>query len=544
MKLDVVIRNANVRTMDPAYPQAHSVGILGGFIVGVDAEVVDLSAKRTLDAGGLCIAPGFNDTHCHTTWYGLTLASVDVEKLGSMDALYARIEKAAQSTPAGEWIDATGFAQQDYDDQYPSLDILDRITPDHPLFIRKVSGHAAIANTRALKMAGMLEPGFTDPTGGKVVRDSDGHPTGLVEETAQALIQDLIRPYSQDAIVNALDLATTEYAKEGITSFGEAGIAAGWIGHSPVEVSAYQRARREGKLRARAQLMPMIEALHPINAHQADNYGTGLDLGIVTGFGDNYLNIGPTKVFMDGAMSGETAALTRNYHGKDHAGYLQEDAQVLWERMENAYTSGWSLAVHAIGDKACNEAIRMLAELSDTYGLPASGVPNRIEHAGMVADEHMPTLAKYNIAVTPQAAFADQIGDSMNRSLGDERVALLYRGRSFLDAGVIVAGSSDRPCADGKPLRGIQAFVDRRTRSGGVFGAAEECISPVEALGAYTSAAAIASGHGEVKGTVTPGKLADLVFLGADPTTVDPGSIASIPVVGTMVGGQLTYGDL
>ena len=162
----------------------------------------------------------------------------------------------------------------------------------------------------------------------------------------------------------------------------------------------------------------------------------------------------------------------------------------------------------------------------------------------MVADELIPTLAKYNIAVTPQAAFADAIGDSMNVSLGDERVRLLYRAKSFLDAGVLVPGTSDRPCADGNVMRGIQAFVDRRTRSGDVFGSADECITPQQALEAYTSVAAEASGHGAIKGTVTPGKLADLVFLDADPTAVDPSTIAQIPVRATMVGGEFTHREI
>lgn len=544
MKLDALITNASVKTLDPRHPQATTVGIYDGKIVGLDDEVASLTAHETIDAQGACVTAGFNDVHCHTTWYGLTLASLDVEKLGSMDELYARVEQAAQNTPEGEWINATGFAQQDYNDEYPSLEVLDRITNGRPLFMRKASGHAAIANTRALELAGILDPDFQVPAGGKVVRDGDGNPTGLVEETAQSLIQDLIRPYSQDAIVEALDLATAQYAKEGITSFGEAGIAAGWIGHSPVEVTAYMRARREGKLRARAQLMPMIEALHTIKAHPADNYGVGLDLGVVTGFGDDWINIGPTKVFMDGAMSGETAALTKNYHGKDHPGYLQEDPEVLRQQILTAYQSGWSLAVHAIGDLACNEATRFITEAVDRFGAPASGIPNRIEHAGMVADELIPTLAKYNIAVTPQAAFADAIGDSMNVSLGDERVRLLYRAKSFLDAGVLVPGTSDRPCADGNVMRGIQAFVDRRTRSGDVFGSEAECITPQQALEAYTSVAAEASGHGAIEGTVTPGKLADLVFLDADPTAVDPSTIAQIPVRATMVGGEFTHREL
>ena len=547
MKLDLVLTGAHIRTLDDSRPQAHTVGVWDGKIVGVDEEIEGLSAQRTVDLGGATVVPGFNDVHCHTTWYGLTLASVNVEKLpGGMDAVYQKLEEAARSLAPGEWLNATGFSHRDYDDQDPDLEVLDRICGDHPLFMRKVSGHAAIANTLAMQKAGILDPGFEDPAGGKVVRDANGNPTGLVEETAQALIQDLIRPYSLDTIVNALDLATESYAKEGITSFGEAGIAAGWIGHSPIEITAYLRARREGRLRARAQLMPMVQALHAITANSADDFGIGLDAGLVTGFGDDLINIGPTKIFMDGAMSGETAALTENYAGADHPGYLQDDAQVLRQQTLDAYRSGWSLAIHAIGDLAVDEAIKNIVEAVDTYGARTGtgAVPNRIEHAGMVRDEHLATLAKYNIAVTPQAAFADAIGDGMNASLGDERVNLLYRGKAFIEAGVMMPGSSDRPCADGNALRGIQQFVDRRTRTGNVFGNPAECITPAQALAAYTSVAAVASGHGHTKGTITSGKLADFAILGADPLEVDPDTIHQVPVVATVMGGEFTHNTL
>lgn len=543
MQLDLILDNGAFRTFDDSRPTARTVGVWGGRIVGFDDDVRDLNAKRRVDLGGATVIPGFNDVHCHTTWYGLTLASVDVTKLpGGIPEVYAKIEAAAKETPAGEWINATGFAHRDYDGEYPELEVLDRITDGRPLFLRQASGHAAIANTEAMKRAGILEPGFQDPAGGKVVRDADGNPTGLVEETAQALIQDLIRPYSLETIVNALDLATAEYAKQGITSFGECGIAYGWIGHSPIEVTAYQRARAVGVLRARAQLMPMADGFHPISAHAADDFGIGLDMGVVTGFGDEMVSIGPVKIFMDGAMSGETAAMRENYAGRDHPGYLQEDAEVLRRMTLDAYRSGWSLAVHAIGDKAVDEAIKNIGEAVDTYGPRA--IPNRIEHAGMVYDEHLPLLKKYNIAVTPQLSFADAIGDGMNRSVGEERRHALYRGRGFLDAGVMLPGSSDRPCSEGTPLRGIQGFVDRATKEGDVFGSASECLTPLEAVTAYTKTAAEASGHGAIKGTLTTGKLADFAVLGADPMEVDPTTIKDIDVVATVLGGEFTHSTL
>lgn len=541
--LDLILDNARIRTMDDDRPGAGAIGIWGGRIVGFDDDVRGLNAKRRINMHGATVLPGFNDVHCHTTWYGLTLASINCTALpGGLDEVYRRIEEAAASTPSGEWINATGYGHRDYGGQYPDLEVLDRITGDRPLFLRQQSGHAAIVNTAAMKLAGMTDPGFEDPAGGRVVRDANGHLTGLVEETAQGLIQDLIRPYSLDTVVDALDRATASYASEGITSFGECGIFAGWIGHSPLEVHAYQLAREAGKLRARAQLMPMADGLHTIASHSSDGYGIGLDTGVRTGFGDDWLNFGPVKIFMDGAMSGETAAMRSNYAGSDTAGYLQDDAETLRRTILDVYRSGWSLAVHAIGDLAVDHAVKNIVEAMDTYG--RRSVPNRIEHAGTVHDEHLATLAEYGIAVTPQSAFARDIGDGMNASVGPERRRLLYRGRSFVDAGVMLAGSSDRPCADGTPLRGIQAFVDRATSTGDVFGSAEECLTVEQAFTAYTRTAAEASGHGAVKGTLARGKLADMVVLGDDPFSADPTTIKDIDVVATLAGGEFTHSTL
>ncbi|MYM19679.1 amidohydrolase family protein [Brevibacterium sp. 5221] len=543
MELDLLLTNARALTLDDSRPTAARIGVWQGRLVGFDEELDGLSARQTVDLDGAAVLPGFNDVHCHTTWFGLTLASVDVEALpGGMDAVYAALEQGARAAGEGEWVEATGFSQQDYDNAYPDIQVLDRITGGRPLFMRQVSGHAAIVNTKALEMAGMLEPGYTDPAGGKVVRDEHGRPTGLIEETAQQAVQDLIKPYSADTIVDCLDRATAQYAKEGITSIGEAGISGGWIGHSPIEVTAYMRALAQGRLRVRAQLMPSIYALHEVAANSADDFGLGLDLGVVTGFGDDDISIGPTKIFMDGAMSGETAAMHANYAGRDHPGYLQEDPEVLRRQTLDAYRSGWSVAVHAIGDLAVDEAVKNIGDAIDRYGRHA--IPSRIEHAGMVSDAALAKLAHYGIAVTPQAAFADAIGDGMNRSLGDDRVRMLYRGKSFVDGGVMLAGSSDRPCADGNALRGIQAFVDRRTRSGGVFGVPEECISPLEAVRAYTCVAAEASGQLDSKGTLSAGKLADMVVLGADPTQVDPEAIRDIEVRATLRGGEFTHSAL
>lgn len=552
--LDLILDDAVIRTFDDDRPRARAVGIWQGRVVGFDDDVRGLNARRRLNLHGATVLPGFHDAHCHTAWYGLMLAGVDLTALpGGLPEVYDRIAAAAARTPAREWIQASGYGLRDYNGQFPDLAVLDRITDGRPLVMRQQSGHTAFVNTEALRRAGMLEPDFRDPEGGRVVRDASGRPTGLLEETAQELVQDLVRPHSLSSLIDGIERATQVYAGQGITSFGDAGIAAGGLGHSPLELQAYQLARDSERLHARAQVMPAIEALHPIDSHPHDDRTHGLDLGLCTGFGDDWLRVGPTKVFLDGALSSETAALRAPYAreagiagasgvAEAGSGYLLDDPQSLRRRILEAYRAGWSLAVHAIGDRAVDLAVACLVEAQEAFG--RRRYPNRIEHAALLHDEHLPVLARHGIAVTPQAAFAQNIGDAMNASVGPDRRHLIYRARAFVDGGVLLAGSSDRPCAEGAPLHGIQAFVDRLTATGDIMGSAEERVTVEQALLAYTRTAAQAMGESADRGTLTPGKLADLVVLGEDPLEMDPSEIHSIPVVATLAGGEFTHTTL
>jgi predicted amidohydrolase YtcJ len=548
MKLDLLLRNADIITMDPARPMASSLGIWQGRIVGLDEDLDGLDALEVLDLGGVTVTPGFIDAHCHTTWFGLGLAELDVSGARGLDELYELLRGAVTSGGAeGEgWLFATGFSQTQHGGSFPDLAELDRITGERPLFMRHNSGHMAVVNTAALRLAGAESPSYPDPDGGAIVRDAAGRPTGLVQETAQELIQQLILPYSLDDIEDALERATLYYASEGITSFTEAGVGGGWIGHSPAELAAYQRAAANGRLHARAQVMPVLDLLHGLDGHSSDSPGAapaGLDLGISSGFGNEYLSLGPAKVFLDGSLLGETAAVTHEFCSHGHrdntgnVGYFQADPAQLRERIEAAYAAGWSIAAHAIGDRAIDLAVGIITDCQALYG--PRRLPNRIEHASMTRPDQLAKLADAGIAVTPQASFFRDGGDGMTASLGADRLPWAYRAASFLEAGVTLAGSSDRPVADGNVLRGMQAFVDRRTESGAVFGNRSERLSAQQALAAYTSGAAAATGTLAGKGTLEPGKLADFTILSASP--LDAPNISELQVLATAVGGRFTY---
>lgn len=543
MKLDLCLRAREIITMDRARPAATAVGVIGGRIVGFDDEIAGIEATRTLDFGDACVTPGLIDAHCHTVWWGLGLSAVDLSRAACLNDLYGLIESEVEriGDDTGAWVHGTGFNQGHYNGKFPDIDRLDSLTGDRPLYLRHTSGHAAIANTATLRLIGAFDDGFEVPAGGVIGRDDEGHFTGLVEESAQGLVQSLLLPYSTEQLVEAIDDATTRFAAQGITSFTEAGVGGGWIGHSSIEIAAYQLASERNQLHARAQLMPAIDALRPLAAHSADFHGEatgfGLDLGIRYGFGDDDLRLGHVKVFLDGSLLGATAAVTEDFCGHDHnRGYLLDTPAEYRQRVLAAYRSGWPLALHAIGDAAIDLALDLIEEAQKSYGRHAA--PCRIEHFGIARPDQVYRAGELAIAVTPQAGFIGPLGDQIVDLVGGNRESWLYRGRSVIDAGVVLAGSSDLPVADNNLRRGMQSAIDRRTDSGHEL-APKEAITPEEALRTHTEWAACATGQIDDKGTLERGKLADFAVFTKSPLTAS--KVTDIDVVATIVGGKLTY---
>ncbi|WP_368498301.1 amidohydrolase [Herbiconiux sp. A18JL235] len=537
MKLDLVVENATIRTFDDDTPRASSIGILNGRVVGLDDDLRGVTSRDVIDAGGRAVFPGFIDAHCHTSWFGLSILEPSVEHCRSLDELYAALDEAAadRAGAAGDWLLVNGF-DHTVVGGYPDLLAVDLVTGDTPVFLRHNSGHLAFVNSAALRRVGAVDARYPNPVGGEISRDEHGAPTGRVEETAQEIFQEQFRPRPLELLQRAVEVATRRYAAQGITSFTDAGIGGGWIGQSPVELAAYQRAAAAGSLAARAQVMPVLDALHGLAAHPDDGGGTGLDLGLHSGFGSELLSLGPAKVFLDGSLLGQTAAVSEPYCSHAGSGYFQDDPEQLRHTMARAYAAGWSLAVHAIGDRAIDLALDCLEELQQR-GRPRT-MPNRIEHASIVRPDQLSRIARAGLAVTPQASFFEHGGDAMTKSLGPRRTGWAYRVKSFLDSGVVVGGSSDRPVADGDPLRGMAAYVERLTAGGQLFGDPAERVTPREALALYTTGSAAACGLSASRGSLTPGKLADLVLLDEDPLAT---GAFDTSVALTITGGEITH---
>lgn len=524
-----LIDNAHILTQDPSRPVASAVAFANGSILALDDAARALPADETWDAGGRTLTPGFNDAHSHTVWFGQTLLEVDLSQVATPADVYSALA-AAETNPDG-WVIASGFRPSALEAPVTIAE-LDRATRGQPLLIKHNSGHAYTVNTAALRAAGIDPTNPPEIEGGEFVRDEDGTCTGLVDENAMRAIQNVTLPESGEEIARALELATRNYLERGLTSVTDAGVAGGWIGHSPREIAAYQKAT----LHTRMQIMVTMDVLHEIDGHESDGPGWGLDGGLRTGFGDEWLQIGPVKMFSDGSILGTTAALTEEYACCSHHGYFQGDPGQMRERALNAAASGWSLAIHAIGDAAVDFAIETLEEAVDKHGVPA--MPHRIEHGGIVRPDQIERLRGKPIVVVPQPLFIKTFGDAMADALGPERAAWSYPGKRLLDSGLILPGSSDQPVAPGVPLDVMQAAIERRTETGRDYGPADR-LTPEEALYAYTAGSAAATGWAGRKGQVIPGQLADFVLLSADPLTTD---LSIISVAATIVGGELRYG--
>lgn len=510
--LDLRLVNANVITMDPARPDAREVGIWRGRIFALDEE---LPAAQVIDLRGATVLPGFIDAHVHLSWTGLEEGGVSVAGSTRAEDALAIIGEAARSRADGEWVDVHGYDQRPLGRHLTAAE-LDSVSVGRKVFLIHQSGHACVVNSAVLALA-----------------DLD-HQDGLLAESGMAAVRALRRPYSVTELSEAIERAGRTCLSEGVTAAAEAGIAGGLVSHSAVELAAYQSLVDSDRLPIRVQVMIAADLLHSVGAHPSDGVARGLDLGLRTGFGGDRLSVGALKIFTDGGMMARTAALTSPYVGLDHSGELFSDPEVINGYVLDADRAGWQLAIHAIGDRAVDVALDALAR-TQRRGR------HRVEHAGLVRPDQLPRFASVGAMAVVQPNFLWYLGDDYATIMGADRAPWLYRGRGFLDHGIRLVGSSDRPVTPGAPLRAIQFMVDRRTSSGAVLGA-DEGISVDDALRAYTINAAYACGWENVLGSITPGKHADLVVLAEDPRQQP--AVADIPVLATLVAGEVGYGSL
>lgn len=538
VNIDLILRGGRIHTMS-AVGTTDAVAIHDGRIIALGEDALRLDARVTRDIRGKTVLPGFIDAHAHSVWFGLTLVELDVAPARSLDEIYALVAERASDTPVGEWIVGAGFNQMSVGNRYPDPDRLTIAAGGRPVWLKHTSGHACVLNRAAMSETGVYEAALRGVEGGRIVLDERGEPTGLLEEQAMRLVQDVMLPYPLARIEEALEAATAHYVSEGLTSVTDAGIGGGWIGHSPQEFSAYQNVLARGSLRTRQQVMPESSTLARHGEPGAAGSFVGFNTGVRSGLGDDWLQLGPAKFFLDGSILGATARMTEEYHhcAGSH-GYYQGNRDDIRGHALDAGRGGWALAMHAVGDEAVDLAIDI------AHTLRAEGItppmPHRVEHGGVVRPEQLTELAEAGLTVIGQPRFLTLYGDGFREFIGDDRAEWSFRSKSLLDAGMSLALTSDRPVAPGAPLSVIESSMLRRTESGHLYGAHER-LTIDEALAAYTTGPAQVTGWAGRKGVIAVGALADLAVLGADPRDVLPEEVSDIPVAATVLGGEAVY---
>jgi predicted amidohydrolase YtcJ len=525
MRVDAVYENTTVWT---GTGLTSALAVLHGRVVALGDEALALSARSRVDLGGGFVVPGFHDAHNHMAWFGMGLDDVPLGGCRSVEEVYDAVAARAASLPAGSWVVGSGYDQNKLAGGHPDRHGLDRAAPGLLVRLKHTSGHMTVVNSAVLDRLDLENV----PVGGDVVH-ADGSPTGLLREQAQLLLRPLIYPTPVERVVRGLGRASEQYLSEGITSVQEAGIGGGLVGETPAELAAYQLARERGVLRVRSTVMVAASVLHDL----PDGAGFGLDLGLRTGLGDEWLRVGPMKLFADGSLVGRTCAMHEPFDGEpDNRGYFQVPEDALASTIRRAHDAGWQIATHAIGDRAITVVL-------DAYEAALAASPrtdhrHRIEHCAVLQPAELSRLASLGLLASPQGRFVNELGDGMRAALGEARVPWCYRLRSVLDAGCVLPASSDRPVVNGAPLLALADMVRRRTASGAPF-APEEALTPEQALRAYTYGSAYATFAEGDLGTLEPGKLADFAVLSGSP--LDESALDDLSVRGTAVGGELRY---
>lgn len=523
-------RNATIYTMDPAQPRIDAVLTMGDRIAATGAvDDLKLAAGRdveTVDLGGATLLPGFIEAHNHMISFGLTLAEVDARSpaVTTIEEIIAAIQARATKQPPGTWLLAHGYDDNKLAERrHPTRLDLDRAASDHPVLLTNGSGHMSVANSLALSMAG-VDATTTDPQGGHIVKDANGVPAGLLLETAQRLVQDVIPPPTGDDLLMALRSCARAYVAAGITGSATAGV------NTRDEFVAHQRFARDEVSLIRTTIM-IGRPLYPL----------ARELGLRTGMGDERLRVGPLKLFSDGSLIGRTAAVTIPFEhdpAPDNFGMTMMPAEELDEIVAEAHDAGFQVAIHAIGDRAIDMVLTAYERAQKRN--PRPDARHRIEHCGILRPDLIDRLRAGNVLAISQPIFITEYGDGFIRHLGRERAQLAYPFRSLLDAGVHLAFSSDCPVSAFEPLKSIQVAVTEVTGTGASY-APPEAISVAEALRCYTINGAFATFDERRTGTIAPGKLADFAILARDPHADEPGRIAANPVLGTVIGGEMVY---
>ncbi|MGB6876541.1 MAG: amidohydrolase [Candidatus Acidiferrales bacterium] len=532
----LILTNGKIWTENPAQPQAEAVAIAANRIVavGTSNNVLSLAGPDTafIDLCGRRVVPGFNDAHLHFYMGGASLSLVQLRHVGSPSAFRDEIGKFARTRPKGEWILGGNWDHQNWTPPFlPTHELIDDVTPENPVFVNRFEGHSSLANSLAMKLA-RIDRDTKDVPGGEILRDAHGDPTGILKDAARSLIERYIPAASEAQVISAILAAQQHAAKYGVTSVQEMGVL-GLRRADTLEtvIRAYQG------LQAQHQLHVRVSVHFPLPEYRrfAQMWAPATDL----------LQMRSIKSFADGALGSATAWFFDPYTDAPSSRGIPSDElndpEEMYRNLCEADNSGLQLAVHAIGDRANHTILDFFEKLQQDNGSRDRRL--RIEHAQHLQPADIGRFAGLNVIASVQPYHCIDDGRWADQRIGPKRAKTTYAFRSLLDSGAILAFGSDWFVAPIDPLQGIYAAVTRRPldekRPDGWV--PEQKISVAEAVRAYTMGSAYASKTEKIKGSLEPGKLADIVVLSQDIFHIRPEQIRETKVDLTIFDGQVIY---
>ena len=541
-RADKIFIHANVYTgvaevsAFKAMKRAQAIAVRGDRIqaVGENAEILKLKGPQTqvIDVGGKFLMPGFNDAHVHLSEGGAQALNVDLVGVKSLDQFRERLRAKVEKAAPGDWILGGGWDENLWPVKtVPSRWDLDEVSSDHPVFLGRVDGHIAVANTRALQLAS-ITIASRDPKGGKIDRDANGQPTGILRETAKRAVYDAIPAPTHDKRRQAMETALAQAAQWGVTSVQDN--SGTWE-----DFQVLEEIEKDGKLTARvSEWLPFDGAVDQLEskrkAHPAD---------------DLMLRTGMLKGFMDGSLGSHTAALLEPYSDDPkNSGLPRYDASKLNEMTQERVLAGFQIGFHAIGDKGAQMALDAFAEAQKAAKEKKVKAANggddyrfRIEHSQVVTPQQIVRFRDLKVIASMQPCQLISDMKWAESRLGEKRAAHSYAWAEFLKRGVSLAFGTDYPVEPITPFRGLYAAITRKSEDGKKEYFPDQKISMEQAIAAYTTGSAFAEFAEKQKGLMAPGMLADFVILDRDVTAVGPSMLLGTKVLRTVVGGSTVY---
>jgi predicted amidohydrolase YtcJ len=531
--------NAQVVTVDPDRPTAEAIAVRGDLIfkIGTDEEIEALIGDdtRVLDLEGKTVIPGMIDAHVHFSGIGARLMQIDATGATSKDDIVEMVaDKIAQSNP-GEWIRGRGWDQNKWPEKkFPTKDDLDAVASENPVYLGRVDGHAAWVNSKALEIAGITSKTRETP-GGQIIRDDRGEPTGTLVDNAFRLVSQHIPPSTPAERKKAVELSIQECLAAGLTGVHEAGA-------NRETIELYEEMMKADEFDFRIYELIRWPAEEQTLPHTYESLDYYLEKGPQIGLYDNRLTIRGIKMSLDGALGSRGAAFLEPYaDDPGNRGVLRLTEEEIYQTILRGLEAGFQTAVHAIGDRANRIVLDAMEKaLKETQ---ATDARLRIEHAQVLHPDDVPRFAELGVIPSMQPTHCTTDMHWIADRVGEERSRFAYAWRTLLDSGVRIPGGSDAPVEPVQPLPGIYAAVTRQDREGWPEGGwhPEQRVSREEALRMFTIDAAYAAFEENLKGSITPGKLADLAVLSKDIMTIPAPEILDTDVLMTILGGRIVY---